>query len=153
MTTPAGETDAGQWVKARIGTGGYRVDLHARTHGLIADEPRALGGTDAGPTPYELLLAALSSCTAMTMRMYADRKGWPLEEAVVLLRQERPHASDCTTCDTESVGVGRIERRIELSGPLSAEQRARLVQIADRCPVKQTMERGIAVVTVEPPRA
>lgn len=146
MAESSVETDAGHWVKARVGSSGYRVDLHARTHGLTADEPRPLGGTDAGPTPYELLLASLASCTAMTLRMYADRKHWPLEDAVVLLRQSRPHEPDCETCETESVGVVRIERRIELSGALSEQQRERLLQIADRCPLKQTLERGMTIV-------
>jgi putative redox protein len=142
----ASDTDAGQWVKARIGASGYRVDVHARTHWLLADEPLALRGTNAGPTPYELLLASLASCTVMTVRMYADRKGWPLEEAVVMLRQARSHEPDCEQCPTEDVGVTRIERRLELAGPLTDEQRARLLEIADRCPVKQTLERGITVV-------
>jgi putative redox protein len=141
--------DAGQWVAARVGANGFRVDLHVRTHGLVADEPRPLGGTDAGATPYELLLAALGSCTAMTLRMYADRKGWPLEEAVVMLRQGRPHEPDCESCAVEAVGVGRVERRVELGGALTDEQRVRLMQIADRCPVKQTLERGIVIESLE----
>jgi putative redox protein len=148
MTTPIDSgSEAGQWVTARAGSTGFRVDLNARTHAMVADEPRLLGGTDAGPTPYEILLGALGSCTAMTLRMYADRKGWPLEEAVVFLRQGRRHEPDCESCATERVGVERIDRRIELSGPLSDEQRARLMAIADRCPVKQTLERGM---TIEP---
>ena len=149
MAAPgADRTDAGQWVQARAGASGFRIELETRGHRLTADEPLPLGGTDAGPTPYELLLAALGSCSAMTIRMYADRKGWPLEEVVVLLRQGRPHEPDCESCATDAVGVGRIERRVELTGPLSAEQRARLLQIADRCPVKQTLERGISIETI-----
>lgn len=124
------------------------MDVSSRTHHLVADEPRALGGSDAGPTPYELLLAALASCTAMTVRMYATRKGWPLEEAVVRLRQARPHEPDCEHCPTQRVGMGTIERRVDLVGPVTEEQRARLLEIADRCPIKQTLERGISVVNV-----
>ena len=139
-------TDANQWVRARVGAAGFRVELNARRHHLVADEPKSLKGTDAGATPYELLLAALAGCTAMTVRMYADRKGWPLEEAVVWLRQARPHEPDCEQCPTNAVGMGTIERRLDLQGPLTDEQRARLVEIADRCPVKQTLERGITVV-------
>jgi len=147
MTVPlATPTDANQWVRARVGSSGFRVDVHARTHHLAADEPRSLRGTDAGPTPYELMLAALASCTAMTVRMYADRKGWPLEEAVVWLRQARPHEPDCEQCPTEKVGMGTIERRVDLGGQLSDEQRSRLLEIADRCPVKQTLERGVTIV-------
>lgn len=147
MTVPlAPPTDANQWVRARVGAAGFRVDINARTHHLVADEPRALGGSDAGPTPYELMLAALAGCTAMTVRMYAERKGWPLEEAVVWLRQARAHEPDCEQCATQKVGMGNIERRVDLLGPLSEEQRVRLLEIADRCPVKQTLERGITVV-------
>jgi len=147
MTVPlALPTDANQWVRARVGASGFRVDINARAHHLTADEPRALGGTDAGPTPYEMMLVALASCTAMTVRMYADRKQWPLEEAVVWLRQARPHEPDCQQCPTEKVGMGTIERRVDLGGPLSHEQRSRLLEIADRCPVKQTLERGVTIV-------
>jgi putative redox protein len=81
----------------------------------------------------------------MTLRMYADRKGWPLEAAVIWLRQARSHEVDCEECVRERVGMGVIERRVELVGPLSAEQKARLLEIADRCPVKQTLERGIRI--------
>ena len=147
MTAPFdAPTDANQWVRARVGAVGFRVEVNARSHHLVADEPRSLSGTDAGPTPYELLLAALAGCTAMTMRMYADRKGWPLHAAIVWLRQARAHAPDCENCATEKVGMGTIERRVELDGPLSDEQRVRLLEIADRCPVKQTLERGVSVV-------
>ena len=140
------DKDAGSWVSARVGSSGFRVELQARGHVLAADEPANLGGTDGGPTPYELLLGALSSCTAMTLRMYASRKRWPLEGALVQLRSARSHEIDCEHCETEQVGIGRIERRIELQGPLTEEQRTRLLQIADRCPVKQTLERGMKVV-------
>ena len=149
MTSTQSETvdkDAGSWVSARVGASGFRVELQARGHALAADEPAGLGGTDAGPTPYELLLGALSSCTVMTLRMYASRKRWPLESAVVQLRSAHSHEVDCEHCETEPVGIGRIERRIELAGPLTDEQKTRLLQIADRCPVKQTLERGMKIV-------
>lgn len=142
---PASPTDANEWVRARIGATGFRVDINTRTHHLAADEPRPLGGTDAGPTPYELLLASLAGCTAMTLRMYADRKGWPLEAAVIWLRQARSHEVDCEECVSERVGMGVVQRRVELVGPLSDDQRTRLLEIADRCPVKQTLERGIRI--------
>jgi putative redox protein len=146
----AGEAaeDAGGWVTAQVGPGGLRARLGARHHALVADEPLALGGTDAGPTPYEYLLGALAGCTAMTLRIYADRKGWPLEGARVRLRGARSHQRDCEHCTTEKVGIGRIERSIELSGPLTEAQRGRLLQVADRCPVKQTLERGFRVEDV-----
>jgi len=146
VTTPhTAPTDVDQWVRARIGASGFRVDLDARRHHLVADEPRSQRGTDAGVTPYEMVLGALAACTAMTLRMYADRKEWPVEAVVVWLRQSRSHELDCESCETEKVGMGAIERRVELTGALSDEQRARLLEIADRCPVKQTLERGITV--------
>ena len=116
---------------------------------MIADEPIDAGGSERGPTPYEFLLAALGSCTVMTLRIYADRKGWPLEAAVVHLRSTRSHEKDCEDCATTNVDIGRIERRLEFEGPLSDEQRSRLAEIADRCPVKQTLERGIVVQAAE----
>jgi putative redox protein len=133
-------------VAATVGPSGFRAEIEARTHTLVADEPLPLGGTDAGPTPYEQLLGALGACTAMTVRMYADRKRWPLERVRVRLRSARSHERDCEQCETEKVGIGRIERIVELSGPLTGEQRERLLRIADRCPVKQTLERGIQIV-------
>ena len=140
------DADGGRWVSARIGASGYRVELRARAHAFAADEPASVGGTDTGPTPYEYLLSALAGCVVMTLRMYADRKGWPLEEARVDLRTARSHERDCENCETQPVGITLVERRLELIGPLTDEQRARLAQIAERCPVKQTLERGVRVV-------
>lgn len=141
--------DAGEWVSATVGARSFRTELTARSHTFLADEPLDLGGTDAGPTPYEYLLASLAGCMAMTLRMYADRKRWPLEGVMVQLRSGRTHETDCENCETEDVGINRIERRIELRGPLSDEQRERILAIADRCPVKQTLERTLRVVPSE----
>ena len=138
--------EGGRWVTASMGASGFRTVLQARTHSFVADEPRSLKGSDAGPTPYEYLLGAVASCTTITLRMYADRKGWPLESATVAVRQTRAHEADCEQCEVEDVGITRIERRIELNGDLTAEQRERLIYIADRCPVKQTMQRGFRIV-------
>lgn len=147
MPTESGDADAG-WVATRVGPTGYRAEIHVRTHVLTADELVAAGGTDAGPTPYEYLLAALSGCMAMTLRMYADRKGWPLDRVEVRLRTEQSHESDCENCATAAVGITNIERKVDLYGTLTDEQQQRLLQIADRCPVKQTLERGISIKRV-----
>ena len=139
-----GEQEAG-WVTTRVGRLGYRAETTARSHAFVADEPREVGGTDTGPTPYEQLLGALAGCTAMTVRMYADRKGWPLEQITVRLRPVRSHAADCAACETKTVSVGQLEREVEFTGELTDEQRARLLWIADRCPIKQSLERGLHV--------
>ena len=141
-------TDEKEWITASVGPSGYRTEITAGPHRFLADEPVPLGGTGTGPTPYELLLGALGSCMAMTLRMYADRKRWPLHGVRIHLRTERAHEQDCERCENEEVGLPRIARRIELAGPLSDEQRHRLHQIADRCPVKQTLQRGLVVETV-----
>jgi len=114
-------------------------------HVLRADEPVRLGGQDTGPTPYELLLAALGACTAMTLRLYADREGWPLEDVRVDLRHRKIHASDCASCETQVGMLDRIERRLDLVGPLDEAQRARLREIADRCPVHRTLTSEIVI--------
>ncbi len=147
MAAPGGT--AGAWVSARTGASSYRTEITAGDHAVVADEPATAGGTDGGPSPYELLLAAIGSCTAMTMRMYAARKQWPLEEVTVRLRTGRRHSEDCADCEQRPVGIQQIDRQIDMKGDLTDEQRERLLYIADRCPVKQTLERGIKVVTVE----
>lgn len=137
-----GTEDAG--VEVQTG-GGLCTEVVAGEHSLVADEPEGLGGTDSGPTPYGYLLAALGSCTAMTLRMYADRKGWPLESVKVRLTHDRMHAKDCEECETEEGKVERIEREIELTGPLDEEQRRGLLSIADRCPVHRTLGAEVVV--------
>ena len=117
-------------VVAKTGEG-LRTEVEADEHKLVADEPERLGGTDTGPNPYDYLLAALGSCTAMTLRMYADRKGWPLELVTVRLSQDRIHAKDCGECETEEGRIDRIEREIEMVGPLDEKQRRRLLEVAD----------------------
>lgn len=133
-------------VAVRVGSSGYRAEISAGGHTLIADEPIEFGGTDQGPTPYDYLAAALGTCTAMTIRMYADRRGWPLDAVTVRLRHSRDHQKDCEGCDMESVGIDQLARSIDLSGDLTEEQRAGLLTIADRCPVGQTLERGVRIV-------
>lgn len=123
----------------------YTTEIVAGEHGLLADEPVAVGGADLGPTPYDLLLASLGSCTSITLRMYADRKEWPLEAIRVYLKHDRIHAQDCDHCESKEGTIDRIRREIELVGPLSVKQRQRLLEIADKCPVHRTLHQGIVV--------
>jgi putative redox protein len=134
-------------VVVRGGAGELRQDVQAGRHRLIVDEPVDAGGSDAGPTPYDLLLAALGACTAMTLRIYARRKGWPLNDVEVRLRHDRIHARDCADCDTKEGRLDRVQREILLLGPLDESQRARLLEIANRCPVHRTLDSEIHVST------
>jgi putative redox protein len=130
-----------------VTTAGYlKQEITAGKHALIADEPVALGGSDSGPDPYSLLLAALGACTSMTLQMYAHRKGWPLENVRVTLKHSRIHASDCEVCATKQGQISRIERHITLTGPLTGEQKARLLDIAQHCPVHKTITSEVSIV-------
>jgi putative redox protein len=131
---------------AETGAGTYTQEITVGQHRLIADEPRPIGD-DAGPTPYDLLLAGLGACTSMTVRMYANKKGWPLERVRVTLRHSRIHADDCASCETTKGFIDHIDRDIELTGDLDDAQRDRLLQIAERCPVHQTLHSEIDVAT------
>ena len=113
----------------------------------FTQEVESAGGTDAGPAPYELLLAALGACTSMTLSMYARRKQWPLERVTVRLQHARIHAEDCAECETKDGMLDRIERELSLTGPLSDEQRGRLLEIANRCPVHRTLVSEIDIRT------
>lgn len=150
MTTPETGHDAtpseGAVTVTETRTGTYTQLITAGHHQLASDEPRPVGD-DAGPTPYDLLLAALGACTSMTVRMYADRKRWPLEQVRVTLRHSRIHARDCADCETTAGWVDQIDRVIELSGDLDDEQRQRLLHIAERCPVHQTLTSEVRVAT------
>ncbi len=134
-------------VTVQIGSTGFATEIGSGKHSLRADEPESVGGTDTGPTPYDLLLSALGTCTAMTLRMYADRKGWPLDGATVELHHDRVHARDCAECETETGYVSRITKRVTLLGNLDDTQRARLLEIADRCPVHRTLTSEILITT------
>jgi len=125
--------------------GKFTQQIHAGRHQLIADEPAAVGGADKGPNPYEYLLAALGSCTSMTIRMYAERKQLPLDNVEVTLNHQRIHAEDCGECESKEGFVDRIDRRITLSGDLTDDQRQRLLEIADRCPVHKTLKNEILI--------
>lgn len=134
-------------VAVRTGRDRFYTDVWARRHYFAADEPVKAGGTGAGPSPYDLLAVALGACTSMTLRMYADRKDWPLEEVAVYLYHEKVHAKDCADCETHVGKIDRIDREIELKGALSDEQKARLVEIANKCPVHRTLIRENEVRT------
>jgi uncharacterized OsmC-like protein len=128
---------------------GFVQEIRAGSHHFRSDEPASAGGTDAGPTPYDLLLAALGACSSMTIGMYARRKAWPLEEVTVHLRHSKIHAADCSNCETSDGMLDRIERDIHFTGPLSPEQRSRLLEIAGKCPVHRTLSSKIDIRTRE----
>ncbi len=118
---------------------GLHHEVFVGSHRLAADEPPESGGSDRGPNPYDLLLASLGACTAMTLTMYAQRKGLPLRGVTTRLRHSRIHADDCAECETEQGRIDSIELTIELDGPLSDEQRSKLLEIARKCPVQRTL--------------
>jgi uncharacterized OsmC-like protein len=128
---------------------GFAQEITAGSHHFKSDEPIVDGGTDTGPGPYDLLLAALGSCTSMTVSMYARRKGWALESVAVHLRHKKIHAEDCAECETRVGLLDEIERDIRFSGALDAEQRAKLLEIADKCPVHRTLTSEIKIRTRE----
>ena len=133
----------------RVGEGNHRFLRHVVTddHAWLADEPKRAGGDNLGPDPYEHLLAALGACTSMTVRMYANRKGWPLADIEVEVEHSREHANDCEDCEKPGRHVDVIRRVVRLTGDLDHEQRRRLLEIADRCPVHRTLENTIRIRT------
>ena len=149
MTEPVATPAAPQpSVRVRgAGRGAFAETLDDGRHTLLADEPVAAGGDDLGPGPYELLLMALGACTAMTLRMYARRKQWPLAHVAVHLRHLRDYARDCAECGNKPVALERIEREIEIDGALDDAQIARLLEIADKCPVHRTLSQPVAIRT------
>lgn len=129
--------------------GRFQQEVTVGAHRFLADEPLEVGGLDSGPGPYDLLLAGLGACTAMTLRLYAERKALALERVTVRLNHSRIHAADCADCETKEGMLDRIERAITLRGALDAEQRRRLLEIADKCPVHRTLTSEIDIRTVE----
>ena len=136
-------------VVVRGSADGFAQEIRAGRHRIRADEPASAGGTDTGLSPYDLLLAALGACTSITVGMYARRKAWPLEEVTVHLRHSKIHAADCAECETKEGLLDRIDRDIHFVGPLTDEQRAKLLEIANKCPVHRTLTSEIDIVTRE----
>lgn len=137
--------DKGSVVVAERGDGKFTQVMLDGEHALLADEPREAGGDDRGPSPYRLLLMALGACTSMTVRLYAARKGWPVERVTVRLRHFRDYAADCKDCESKDVAVEHIERVIDFAGDLDDAQRARLLEIAEKCPVHRTLESRVKI--------
>ena len=142
MTTPEQEP---RFVLVRVGQGALLADVQAGRHTFVIDEPTDVGGQNQGPTPYDLLLSALGACTAITLRMYADRKQWPLETIEVRLRHRRVHAQDCESCETDDSRLDQIHKELRLLGPLTPEQRQRLELISSKCPVQKTLTPGMSI--------
>ncbi|MDO8978845.1 MAG: bifunctional alpha/beta hydrolase/OsmC family protein [Afipia sp.] len=143
----AANPPAGVVVVNETGASKLQNMIAAGKHRIVADEPLEVGGKDSGPGPYDFLLGALGACTSMTMRLYAERKSIPLVRTTVSLKHSRVHAKDCEDCETKEGMISRIERTIAMEGDLDAEQRAKLMEIADKCPVHRTLTSEIAIVT------
>ena len=140
-------SDAGTVTVRETREGGLQQEITVGAHRLLADEPVDAGGLDSGPNPYDLLLAALGACTAMTLRLYAERKALPLDRVTVRLRHSKIYAADCATCETKEGRIDRIDRAIMLEGTLDEAQRARLMEIADKCPVHRTLTSEVDIRT------
>ncbi len=134
-------------VVVRTGKDGFYTEIMADGNALIADEPVEFGGTDLGPSPYELLSASLGACTSITLRMYANRKKWPLESVTVRLKHNKIHGQDCADCETRVGYIDVIERELKFSGPLDEAQKQRLLEIADKCPVHRTLQSEVVIRT------
>ena len=134
-------------VVVRGGAAGSAQEIQIGPHRLKGDEPVAFGGTDTGPSPYDFLLAALGTCTSMTISLYARRKGWPLENVTVSLHHSNIHAADCADCETKEGKIDRIELEVQLIGTLTTEQRAKLMEVASLCPVHRTLTSEIDIRT------
>jgi len=144
---PAANAEPGSVLVRETRRGMFQQEVVVGPHRFLADEPKKVGGMDSGPGPYDLLLAGLGACTAMTLRLYADRKDLPLTRTQVRLRHEKIHAEDCAECEIKEGMIDRIERVIMLEGNLDAEQRQKLIEIADKCPVHRTLQSEIDIRT------
>jgi putative redox protein len=126
----------------------YKTVLNAGNHEIIADEPERSGGKGRGPDPYDLLLMSLGTCTVVTLRMYAERKKWPVEDIYMELRHYRDHAEDCVDCDDPKAKIDKIEKEIIVEGDLSDEQIERLLEISNKCPVYRTLKGDIEIISM-----
>ncbi|MEQ8698090.1 MAG: bifunctional alpha/beta hydrolase/OsmC family protein, partial [Bauldia litoralis] len=149
---PPFKVERGELIVYEAGTGRFAQIIDDGRHRLHADEPESIGGDDTGPSPYGYLAAALGACTSMTMRMYADRKEWPVERIAVRVRHEKVHAEDSADSERKPGKIDRLERDLHIEGDLTDEQRERLKEIANKCPVHQTLERCNEIVTELRPR-
>ena len=145
--TPTVGSVPGAVVVEETGNGQFQQAIAVGAHRLVADEPASYGGTDTGPSPYDLLLAGLGACTTMTMRMYAERKGLPLDKVSVVLRHAKIHAKDCSDCETTAGKIDHITRQITIQGDLTEDQRTKLMEISEKCPVHRTLHSEIKIDT------
>lgn len=134
-------------VLVKVGPEALLADVQAGRHTWILDEPEGVGGQDRGPTPYDMLLSALGACTAITLRLYATRKKWPLEGIEVRLRHQRVHEQDCEQCEEAGHMLEEVRKELHLLGPLTEEQRQRLEAVSEKCPVQKTLMSGLRIVT------
>lgn len=134
-------------VLASTGPAGFRTEINAAGHALVAGEPESVGGENSGPSPYDLLAAALASCTSMTLQLYARRKGLKLDKVTVRVAHSKVYAADCRDCETKVGKVDRLERVISLEGEIDEAARRRLLEMADRCPVHRTLTSEIEILT------
>ena len=151
QTAERSDEQVGIVLVRETGGGKFQQEIMSGPHRFLADEPVKAGGLDSGPGPYDLLLASLGACTSMTLRLYAENKKLPLQRVSVRLTHNKIHAEDCLNCETKEGMIDRIDRNITLEGPLTADERKRLLEIADKCPVHRTLESEIEIRTFERP--
>jgi putative redox protein len=137
----------GHQVKVRLFGKGYTTEIKTPFHHLLADEPKDVGGANLGPTPYDLLMASLGTCTVMTLKMYAERKGWDLKEIVTYMDHDKVHKEDSADFDKKGSKVSRFTRSLEIKGDLTEEMKEKLLEIADTCPVHRTLHEDIIIET------
>uniref|UniRef100_UPI00359362AA OsmC family protein n=1 Tax=Aquiflexum sp. TaxID=1872584 RepID=UPI00359362AA len=137
----------GHQVKVRLFGDGYTSEIKTPFHHLLADEPKEVGGDNLGPTPYDLLMASLGTCTVMTLKMYAERKGWDLKEIVAYMDHDKVHKEDSEDFDKKGSKVSRFTRSLEIKGDLNDEMKEKLLEIANKCPVHRTLHEDIIIET------